>query len=85
MLFRSRARRLGRKSGAALEMGHVAAEWYSAIYDYAGQGADELTLATGDRVEKVEWQGSSGWGRGRLVNGEEGMFPGNYVQGPYQD
>ena len=111
-LCRRRARRLGRKSGAAkstwsgsgvgwkagggatagagtgaaaLEMGHVAAEWYSAIYDYVGQGADELTFATGDRVEKVEWQGSSGWGRGRLVNGEEGMFPGNYVQGPYQD
>ncbi|KAK7064740.1 Bar adaptor protein [Favolaschia claudopus] len=51
-----------------------------ALYDFAAQADGDLSFNTGDRIEIVE-RGASAedWWTGRL-NGQQGVFPGNYVQ-----
>ncbi|KAJ1937466.1 hypothetical protein FBU59_004741, partial [Linderina macrospora] len=47
------------------------------LEDFEGTEADDLTLKTGDVVEILKEY--DGWYYGKL-NGETGMFPGNYVE-----
>ncbi|KAJ1418199.1 hypothetical protein B484DRAFT_453752 [Ochromonadaceae sp. CCMP2298] len=49
-----------------------------ALYDHEAEEEDELNFKAGDRVEVIE-KPDGGWWRGRC-NGEEGLFPSNYVQ-----
>ncbi|KAJ7630388.1 hypothetical protein FB45DRAFT_915349 [Roridomyces roridus] len=55
-------------------------QYVVALYDFAAQADGDLSFNTGDRIEVVE-RGASAedWWTGRL-NGQQGVFPGNYVQ-----
>ncbi|KAJ6501474.1 hypothetical protein C8R47DRAFT_228170 [Mycena vitilis] len=55
-------------------------QYVVALYDFAAQAEGDLSFNTGDRIEVVE-RGASAedWWTGRL-NGQQGVFPGNYVQ-----
>ncbi|KAL0581405.1 BAR adaptor protein Hob1 [Marasmius crinis-equi] len=51
-----------------------------ALYDFDAQADGDLSFKTGDRIEIVEKTTSAeDWWTGRL-NGQQGVFPGNYVQ-----
>jgi hypothetical protein len=49
------------------------------LYDYEADTEGEIALTRGDRIEIVERPDEDGWGVGRLADGTEGRFPGNYV------
>ncbi|KAG6897370.1 hypothetical protein C0992_002139 [Termitomyces sp. T32_za158] len=55
-------------------------QYVVALYDFAAQAEGDLSFNTGDRIEIVERTASAeDWWTGRL-NGQQGVFPGNYVQ-----
>ncbi|KAF9001389.1 BAR-domain-containing protein [Hymenopellis radicata] len=57
-----------------------AVQYVVALYDFAAQADGDLSFNTGDRIEIVERTASAeDWWTGRL-NGQQGVFPGNYVQ-----
>ncbi|EIN13473.1 BAR-domain-containing protein [Punctularia strigosozonata HHB-11173 SS5] len=57
-----------------------AAQYVVALYDFEAQADGDLSFKTGDRIEIVEKTASAeDWWTGRL-NGQQGVFPGNYVQ-----
>lgn len=57
-----------------------ATEWCTALYDYTAQAQGDLSIRAGDRIEVVQRTAdANGWWTGRL-NGQQGLFPGNYVQ-----
>jgi amphiphysin len=57
-----------------------AAEYCTALYDYAAQAAGDLTFHAGDHIRVVQRTADqNGWWTGEL-NGAQGVFPGNYVQ-----
>jgi len=49
------------------------------LYSYDATEAGELTFAEGDIIVLLE-ENDSGWWRGRLANGAEGLFPSNFVE-----
>nr|XP_060632315.1 src substrate cortactin-like isoform X1 [Anolis sagrei ordinatus] len=49
-----------------------------ALYDYQGDGDDEISFLPGETITDIE-QIDEGWWRGRC-NGKEGLFPANYVE-----
>ncbi|KAJ7922935.1 hypothetical protein B0H13DRAFT_1978588 [Mycena leptocephala] len=55
-------------------------QYVVALYDFVAQADGDLSFSTGDQIEVVE-RGASAedWWTGRL-NGQQGVFPGNYVQ-----
>ncbi|CAG8506390.1 2581_t:CDS:2 [Acaulospora colombiana] len=59
-------------------------EFCRALYDFKGESPVELTLRRGDIIailSKTDLRGQqSQWWRGRLRNGEQGLFPSNYVE-----
>ncbi|KAI0079044.1 BAR-domain-containing protein [Panus rudis PR-1116 ss-1] len=56
------------------------AEYVVALYDFEPQAEGDLGFRAGDRIEIVEKSDSTeDWWTGRL-NGQQGVFPGNYVQ-----
>lgn len=55
-------------------------DYVVALYDYAAQADGDLSFSAGDRIEVVERTGSTeDWWTGTL-NGQKGVFPGNYVR-----
>ncbi|TFK40932.1 hypothetical protein BDQ12DRAFT_646537 [Crucibulum laeve] len=55
-------------------------QYVVALYDFAAQADGDLSFNAGDRIELVERTASSeDWWTGR-INGQQGVFPGNYVQ-----
>lgn len=56
-------------------------ETVMAMFDYVAQQDDELSLNRGDILivlEKID----ADWWRGEMANGQQGLFPVNYIQ-PY--
>jgi len=57
-----------------------AVQYVVALYDFAAQADGDLSFNAGDHIELVQkTESSEDWWTGR-VNGQEGVFPGNYVQ-----
>ncbi|KAG8682642.1 hypothetical protein FRC09_016632, partial [Ceratobasidium sp. 395] len=55
-------------------------QYVVALYDFVAQADGDLSFKTGDKIEVVERTASvEDWWTGRL-NGQQGVFPGNYVQ-----
>ncbi|KAF8887749.1 hypothetical protein BD779DRAFT_1645412 [Infundibulicybe gibba] len=55
-------------------------QYVVALYDFTAQADGDLSFNTGDRIEIVERSDNAeDWWTGRL-NGQQGVFPGNYVQ-----
>ncbi|XP_042326313.1 src substrate cortactin-like isoform X2 [Sceloporus undulatus] len=50
----------------------------TALYDYQGDGDDEISFYPGDTITDIE-QVDEGWWRGRC-HGKDGLFPANYVE-----
>jgi SH3 domain-containing YSC84-like protein 1 len=50
----------------------------TAQFDYLGEREGDLTFRKGDLITVLE-RNPNQWWRGRRVNGEEGVFPANYV------
>ncbi|KAG0259725.1 hypothetical protein BGZ95_004595, partial [Linnemannia exigua] len=52
----------------------------TALYDYTGEQATDLSFSKGDRITVVrKTESTNDWWTGKL-NGREGSFPANYVQ-----
>ena len=50
-----------------------------ALYDYDATEANELSMREGDILTLLE-KDESGWWRGRSAEGNEGVFPSNFVE-----
>ncbi len=55
-------------------------ETCTALYDYAAQAAGDLSFSAGQVIQIVQrTEDQNGWWTG-VANGQQGVFPGNYVQ-----
>ncbi|KDE04005.1 hypothetical protein MVLG_05507 [Microbotryum lychnidis-dioicae p1A1 Lamole] len=60
--------------------GGPAVTYVTALYDYAATAEGDLSFSAGDRIELVTKTASTeDWWTGK-VHGQQGVFPGNYVQ-----
>jgi hypothetical protein len=57
-----------------------AATFVTALYDFGGQGGDDLVFREGDQIRIVQKSDSTDdWWEGEL-RGQKGFFPANYVE-----
>ncbi|GMM34802.1 amphiphysin [Saccharomycopsis crataegensis] len=57
-----------------------ALEYCTALYDYTAQAEGDLSFVAGSVIQIVQrTEDQNGWWTG-VVNGQQGVFPGNYVQ-----
>ena len=49
------------------------------VYSYAAADTDEIDISESEVIE-ILLEDPSGWWRGKKTNGEEGLFPGTYVE-----
>nr|POE79722.1 isoform 4 of sh3 domain-containing ysc84-like protein 1 [Quercus suber] len=55
-------------------------QWVTAIYDFEGQGGDDLTFREGDQIRVVKkTESTDDWWTGEL-RGKTGSFPANYIR-----
>lgn len=59
-------------------------EFCRALYDFKGESSVELSFTKGEIIAVLSktdlWGNPSQWWRGRLRNGEQGMFPSNFIE-----
>ena len=60
------------------ETKNTTVDYGTALYDFTGSAADELSFKKGDRIEITEIV-SDDWLKGRL-GGHQGMFPRTFIQ-----
>jgi len=51
-----------------------------ALYDYQGENEGDLSFAEGDIINLIDQSNPDGWWEGE-INGRQGFFPSNFVQG----
>jgi hypothetical protein len=51
-----------------------------ALYDYAAEDPEELTIVTGDLITQLESEDSQGWCKGVDKNGKVGFYAADYVE-----
>jgi hypothetical protein len=51
-----------------------------ALYDFAGETADDLKFNAGDQFYVLDDSDPSGWWRGQDMQGNVGLFPMNLVE-----
>lgn len=51
-----------------------------AIYDYAAEDTEELSIAVGDMITQIEHEDAQGWCKGVDKDGKIGFYPAYYVE-----
>jgi hypothetical protein len=49
-------------------------------FDYVAEDPVEISFKAGDFLDQIEDEDEQGWCMGRTANGDEGLFPANYVE-----
>lgn len=65
-------------AAAAAAAAAPAVEYCTALYDYTAQAAGDLSFRAGDKIQVLQRTDANGWWTG-VLNGQQGIFPGNYV------